>query len=143
MNSLRLEKSFGIWTFEFTQRYTPGMTRMDRWIAWDKGEFVGREAALAERERNTAPQKLVTLEIDADDADASGYEPVWKGGQRIGYITSGGYGHHLDKSLAMALIDVEHAEERGDVTAHVVGIERGARIIDNSPYDPSGEVMRR
>ena len=33
MNSLRLEKSFGIWTFEFTQRYTPGMTRMDRWIA--------------------------------------------------------------------------------------------------------------
>ncbi len=48
--ALRLEKSFGIWSAEFTQAYTPRMTGMDRWIAWDKGDFVGRKAALAERE---------------------------------------------------------------------------------------------
>ena len=47
--SLRLEKSFGIWSAEFTQDLTPRMTGMDRWIAWDKGEFLGRQAALAER----------------------------------------------------------------------------------------------
>ena len=52
--SLRLEKSFGIWSAEFTQAYTPRMTGMDRWIAWDKGEFVGREAALAETRRPAA-----------------------------------------------------------------------------------------
>jgi len=142
MNSLRLEKSFGIWSKEFTQAYTPGMTGMDRWIAWNKGDFVGREAALAERERNTAPQRLVTLEIDAEDADASGYEPVWKGERRIGFITSGGYGHHVGKSLAMALVAVEHADERGDLRAHVVGVERAARIVEPSPYDPGGSVMR-
>ena len=106
MNSLRLEKSFGIWSCEFTQGYTPGMTGMDRWIAWNKGAFTGREAALAEREKNTAPRNLVTLEVDAPDADASGYEPVWKDGRRVGFITSGGYGHHVGKSLAMALVDV-------------------------------------
>ena len=44
--SLRLEKSFGIWSAEFTQGYTPGMTGMDRWIDWDKASFVGRDAAL-------------------------------------------------------------------------------------------------
>ena len=43
----------------------------------------------------------------------------------------------------MALVDVEHADDRGELTAHVVGVERGARIIDNSPYDPTGAVMRR
>ena len=95
-----------------------------------------------ERDRNAAPQRLVTLAIDADDADASGFEPVWKDGKRIGFITSGGYGHCVDTSLAMALIDVEHADERGDLTAHVVGVERGARIIEPSPYDPSGIAMR-
>ena len=109
LNSLRLEKSFGIWSAEFTQGYTPGMTGMDRWIAWDKGDFVGREAARAERESAKKPQKLVTLEIDADDADASGFEPVWKDGKRVGFITSGGYGHIVDKSLAMALIEPGHA----------------------------------
>ncbi|HSH42297.1 MAG TPA: FAD-dependent oxidoreductase, partial [Arenicellales bacterium] len=37
LNSLRLEKSFGVWSAEFTQGYTAGMTGMDRWIAFDKG----------------------------------------------------------------------------------------------------------
>ena len=143
MNSLRLEKSFGIWSCEFTQGYTPGMTGMDRWIAWNKGEFTGREAALAEREKNTAPQNLVTLEVDALDADASGYEPVWKDGRRVGFITSGGYGHHAGKSLAMALVDVEHAQIDEELHTHVVGVERGARIIASSPYDPGGAAMRR
>ena len=143
MNSLRLEKSFGIWSCEFTQGYTPGMTGMDRWIAWNKAEFTGRDAALAEREKNTAPQNLVTLEVDALDADASGYEPVWKDGRRVGFITSGGYGHHVGKSLAMALVDVEHAQAGEELHAHVVGVERGARVIANSPYDPDGAVMRR
>ena len=110
MNSLRLEKSFGIWNCEFTQGYTAGMTGMDRWIAWNKGESKGRGAALAEREKNTAPQRLVTREVDALDADASGYEPVWKAGRRVGFVTSGGYGHHVGKSLATALVDVEHAQ---------------------------------
>ena len=41
---------------------------MDRWIAWHKGESTGRDAAFAEREENTAPQNLVTLEVDAVDA---------------------------------------------------------------------------
>ena len=143
MNSLRLEKSFGVWSCEFTQGYTPGMTGMDRWIAWNKGEFIGRGAALAEREKNTAPQRLVTLEVDALDADASGYEPVWKNGRRVGFVTSGGYGHHVGKSLAMALVDVEHAQIGEELHTHVVGVERGARVIESSPYDPEGAAMRR
>ena len=142
MNSLRLEKSFGIWSAEYTQGYTPGMTGLDRWIAWNKGEFVGREAALAEREKNSAPRRLVTLEVDAEDADASGFEPVWKGGRRVGFITSGGYGHHVGKSLAMALVDVEYAQAAEELHTHIVGAERAARVIGNSPYDPRGAAMR-
>ena len=142
MNALRLEKSFGVWSAEYTQAYTPGMTGLDRWIAWGKGDFTGRESALAERDRNTAPQRLVTLEVDAENADASGYEPVWKGGRRVGFITSGGYGHHVGKSLAMALIDVEHAQPDEDLHAHIVGVERAVRVIENSPYDPAGRALR-
>ncbi len=142
MNSLRLEKSFGVWNAEFMQAYTPGMTRMDRWIDFAKPEFVGKAAALKEKEQNTAPQRLVTLEVDALDADASGYEPLWKGGKRVGYITSGGYGHHLGRSLAMALVDVEHAGSSSGLTAHIVGVERGVQIIADSPYDPKGNQMR-
>lgn len=140
--SLRLEKSFGIWSAEFTQGYTPGQTGMDRWIAWDKGDFIGRDAALAERDGDGPAQVIVTLEIDAEDADASGYEPVWQDGRRIGFVTSGGYGHTIGKSLAMAMIDRDAAAEGTELSTHVVGVERPARVIAPSPYDPKGRVMR-
>jgi len=142
LGSLRLEKSFGIWSKEFTQDRTPGMTGMDRWIAWDKADFTGREAALAERDGNGPAQKLVTLSVDANGADASGYEPVWKGGERVGFITSGGYGHTVGHSLAMALVDTAQAVEGNDLSVHVVGVERAATVIPPSPHDPKGTAMR-
>jgi len=142
MLSTRLEKSFGIWSAEFTQGYTPGMTGMDRWIDWEKGDFVGRTAALAERDGNGPGKLLVTLEIEAEDADASGYEPVWAGAEKIGFVTSGGYGHHTGKSLAMALVDRAHAGEGAALSVHVVGVERAAKVIAPAPYDPAGKAMR-
>ena len=141
--SLRLEKSYGIWSAEFTQGYTPGMTGMDRWIDWSRDGFIGREAAIAERDGNGPAKRLVTLDVAADGADASGFEPVWSNGNKIGFVTSGGYGHTVDKSLAMALVDSDFATEGTNLDVHVVGIERTATVIPASPYDPSGAVMRR
>jgi dimethylglycine dehydrogenase len=114
---------------------------MDRWIAFDKGDFIGREAALKEQKAG-ARRTLVTLEIDAADADASGYEPVWSGGKLAGFVTSGGYGHTVGKSLAMALVDGDVTDVDTELTTHIVGVERGARVIASSPYDPLGKTMR-
>ena len=41
----------------------------------------------------------------AGDVDASGYEPVWSDGRLVGFVTSGGYGHTTDQSLAMAMVN--------------------------------------
>jgi dimethylglycine dehydrogenase len=140
--SLRLEKSFGIWSAEFTQDRTPRMTGMDRWIACDKGDFLGRKAALAESKGPPPERQLVTLEIDAVDADATGYEPVWRSGVIVGFVTSGGYGHTLGKSLAMALVSPEAAAIDSELSVHIVGAERKARVIAPSPYDSAGKAMR-
>ena len=142
MLSLRLEKSYGIWSAEFTQGYTPAMTAMDRWIDFDKAGFVGRDAAIAEREGNGPAQVQVTLEVDAEGADASGYEPIWQNGKKVGFVTSGGYGHTLGKSYAMGLVDIGAAAEGTDLSVHIVGVERGATVIAPSPYDPKGKAMR-
>ncbi len=135
--SLRLEKSFGIWSAEFTQGYTAAETGMDRWIDWSK-EFTGRAAAHGAN----PSRRIVTLEVDADDADASGFEPIWQDGKRVGFVTSGGYGHTLGRSLAMGMVSAEAAEVGAALTMHVVGRERGARIVPPSPYDPEGRAMR-
>ena len=82
------------------------------------------------------------LEVDAADADASGYEPVWQDGRRVGFVTSGGYGHAMGRSYALAMLDAGAAEVGTDLTVHVVGQERAARVIPPSPYDPEGKAMR-
>ena len=139
MLSMRLEKGIGIWNAEFTQAYTPAMTGLDRWIAWDKGDFIGKDAA----QSAPAPDRVLTmLEVDATDADASGFEPVWQGDRMVGMTTSGGYGHRVGKSLALALIDRDLAKPGHDLAVHVVGEKRPARTVEMSPYDPDGSRMR-
>ncbi|MGZ9719046.1 GcvT family protein [Rhizobium miluonense] len=141
-NSLRLEKSYGVWSREFTQGYTPGATGLDRFIAWNKRDFIGAEAARCERDGAPTRQVLVTLEIDAGDADASGYEPIWHDGKMVGFVTSGGFGHTIGKSLALAMVDREASAEGTVLSTHIVGEERRALVIPASPYDPAGAAMR-
>ena len=138
--SLRLEKSFGIWSAEFTQGYTAAQTGMDRWIDWSK-DFIGKDAAL--RERDTPPAQVIAmLEVADGDSDASGYEPIWQNGTRVGFITSGGYGHTVGKSLALAMLDRDAATPGTELMVHIVGAERTATVIPASPYDPDGKAMR-
>ena len=118
------------------------MTGMDRWIDWDK-DFVGKDAAVAERDGNGPAQVQVTLEVDALDADASGYEPIWSNGERVGFVTSGGYGHYTGKSsLAMALVNRDKGRN-GHRTERACGWCRAHSTGDcASPYDPQGKAMR-
>jgi dimethylglycine dehydrogenase len=141
IDSLRLEKGYGIWSAEFTQAYTPGMSGLDRFVAYDKGDFIGRDAARRERDAGAA-RRLVLLDIDADKADASGDEGIWLEGRRVGFVTSGSYGHWVEKSLALAYVDTEIAEAAPGLVVHVIGEERGARILPEAPYDPKGEKLR-
>lgn len=140
-NALRLEKSFGIWSHEFTQGYTPAETGLDRFIDWEKSDFLGEAAARAAK-ATPSPGVLVTLAVDATDADCSGYEPIWSDGTLIGYVTSGGYGHTLGQSLALAMVDRAFAAEGTVLATHIVGAERRAVVIAASPYDAPGAAMR-
>lgn len=140
-DSLRLEKGYGVWSLEFAQSYTPAMSGLDRFIAFDKGEFIGRDAALAERDAGPS-QRLVLLAIDALDADVTGFEPVSVGTRKVGFVTSGAYGHHVRQSLGLAYVDRSIAEKPAPLTVHVVGEPRGARILAEPPYDPKGLKLR-
>lgn len=142
IDSLRLEKAYGIWNAEFTQACTPGMSGLDRFVAFDKGDFIGREAAQRERDERGAAQQLVLLDVAAADADASGHDGIWLEGRRVGSVTSGAYGHHVRKSLAFAYVEREVIAMDAELTVFVVGEERTARILPEPPYDATGARLR-
>jgi dimethylglycine dehydrogenase len=141
LNSLRLEKSFGNWAREYRPIYTPAEAGLNRFVDAGKQDFIGRAAVIAERER--APgRRLVTLVVDAGDADAMGDEPVWHESKVVGWVTSGGFGHCVNRSIALAYIPAPLAEHTDGFEVEILGERRRAQRVAHALYDPSGERMR-
>ena len=136
---MRLEKSIGIWNGDFRASFTPAMTGLDRWVAAEKPDFIGRDAYLSAA---PSPTVMMMLEVDALDADAGGFSPIWHEGRKVGYTTTGGYGHRTRRSLALAQIERSLAVVGTELTLDVVGMVRPAKVIAMSPYDPTGGKMR-
>ncbi len=141
LDALRLEKGYGLWATEYRHHVTPAMCGLDRYVAYDKGEFVGREAALRDREAGPA-RRLVMLRVRAADADATAGDPIRLDGRLVGEVTSGGWGHFVQTSLALGYVDREVAAARPPLTVEVLGDPRQAWVMAAPPYDPTGARLR-
>ena len=141
MDSLRLEKSYKLVGRELSIEYSAFESELARFVDLKK-DFLGKEALLAWRDRGFA-NKLVTLEVfGVSDADARSSEPVLKDGVAVGRTTSGGYGWRTGKSLALAMVKPELAEEGTELEVRVLGEARRAVVIGESPYDAGNAALR-
>jgi dimethylglycine dehydrogenase len=141
LHSLRLEKSFGNWAREYRPIYTPAEAGLDRFVDLAKGDFIGRAAMASDQATET--RRLVTLVVDADDADAIGDEPVWQDGSVVGWVTSGGYGHCVGKSIALGYVPAVSAIPGARFEIEILGERRVATLASRPLYDPSGDRIRR
>ncbi len=142
MMSLRLDKSFGSWMREYKPDYTPLETGLDRFVDYAKpAEFIGKAAALEDRERGAA-RRLCTFEVDAESADAVAWEPIWHGGEVVGYVTSGGYSHWAKKSIAYGFVPTELATEGREVQIEILGEMISARLYTRPLFDPDNAYLR-
>jgi dimethylglycine dehydrogenase len=141
LNSLRLEKGYGIWSREFSPDYTPRMAGLQRFIAYDRPNFIGRAAAL--RDRDAIPKcRLVTLAVNSADADAAGYEPIVLRGELVGFVTSGGYGHSVHTSLAMGYVNADVSDTEQELSVTLLGEPRPCRILSEPSTDAGGSRMK-
>jgi dimethylglycine dehydrogenase len=141
MMSLRLEKSFGSWMREYKPDYTPVETGMGRFVSYGKPDFIGRAAALAERD-NPPKRRLASFVVDAADADVVAWEPIWKDGAVVGYVTSGGYAHFAGKSVALGFVPVEMIADGAGFEIEILGELRRATLFIEPLFDPKAARMR-
>ncbi len=141
LNSMRLEKGFGTWAREFRPIYGPYEAGLGRFVDLKKPDFIGRAAAEAEK-ASGGVRRLITLDIDASDADAIGDEPIFHAGKVVGWVTSGGYGHTTQKSLAMGYVEKAVADEITGFEVELIGERRAAVRLAEAAFDPSGSRMR-
>ena len=138
--SMRLEKGWGAWTLDYRPDFTAAESGLDAFINWDK-DFIGKAAALKERETGPA-KKLVTLVIDTDDIDVSNDEAILHEGEAVGYVSSGGYAHHVQKSMALGYVPTDLAKGGQKLKVEINGEMYDAEIQGQPLYDPNGGRMR-
>ena len=140
LDAMRLEKAYRLWGVDISADYTPIEAGLDRFVNFDKGDFIGRDALVAQREQG-ATKGLACLVIDSEDCDAHGYEPVRAGGEVIGYVAAGGYGPVVEKSIALAYLPTEFLAPGTELTVDLVGKERKATVVEQPLYDPDNKKL--
>ncbi|MGH9027566.1 MAG: glycine cleavage T C-terminal barrel domain-containing protein, partial [Acidimicrobiia bacterium] len=141
IESLRLEKAYRAWGADINTEVTPLEAGLERFVAFDKGDFLGRDALLRQQ-RGGVGRRLATLAVDAADADCWGNEAVWAGDRVVGITTSGGYGYWLDRSLAVAYVDADVAVPGASLAVEILGDRRRAVVLAEPPLDPENHRPR-
>ncbi|MBW4053384.1 MAG: FAD-dependent oxidoreductase [Proteobacteria bacterium] len=141
LSSLRLEKGYGSFNKDFRPDYTPAETGLQRYVDFDKPDFTGRAAALAERSRGPK-RRFVILEIPGTDTEAVGYESILKDGKAVGYVTSASFGHCTARSLAAGYVPAGLAREGEAFQIDIFGELRAAIVRLQPLYDPRGLRLR-
>jgi dimethylglycine dehydrogenase len=142
MDSLRLEKCYRSWKADLTTEYTPLMASLERFVRLDKeANFIGREAL--RREAAAGPkERFVPLLVEAADADAAAVSIVYRGEDRVGLVTSGGYGYRLNRSIALAYLRADLSAPGTELEVEILGERRRALIGSEPLYDPHNLRLR-
>ena len=142
MDSLRYEKSYRMVGTEMSIEYAAHESGLDRFVQPDKGDFIGREALLAWRDKGFS-NAFVTLEVhDVTDADALGNNPIYQGDALVGRATGGNYGFRIGTSLALAMVRPDLANVGTELRMTILGTDHKVTVIPESPYDPANERLR-
>ena len=101
-DTLRLEAGLPLHGHELGPGITPAQAGLDWVVAWDKGDFRGRDALDAERRRGVE-RILRGLEVEGRQPPRAGYK-VMMDGTAIGDVTSGNFSPTLGRGIALAFL---------------------------------------
>ena len=127
----------------------PALRRVSLIIEADNADVMADEPIWARGvpDYGTVPpgKDIGGLRVAADGASVARRPGNVDGDWRVvGWVTSGGYGHHVEMSLAQGYIPAALAErgEAGLFEVEILGRRCPARLALEPPFDPAGERMR-
>lgn len=153
LNACRLEKGFRHFGHDIGEEDTPYESGLGFAVKLDKGDFLGRNVLSAQKERYKAatPHRAVALRLPGATAEAGPYmlhnEPIWRGDDLVGHVTSGGWGWRLGAMIGLASLNKDEGVTKDWITeggfeVQIAGIRHPIEVQLAPFYDPQGEIMR-
>ncbi|MFI6505852.1 FAD-dependent oxidoreductase [Nonomuraea typhae] len=141
LESMRLEKGYRLWGADIDADHTPFEAGLDRFVALDKGDFIGRDALLSQLSHG-CERMLVSLALEPGGLHPHGGEPVLAGDEVVGYVSAGGYGHCVDRAIAHAYLPGRLVRDGAPIAVEVLGNRMTGKIVTRPLYDPRNERLR-
>jgi sarcosine dehydrogenase len=104
IDSLRQEKGFCVWGHEVGPDYTPLEAGVGFAVSFKKeAPFIGKDALLSQRETGLT-RKMATFTVEDKEIVLLGREAIYRDGESVGWLSSGGYAHTFDKPIGLGYV---------------------------------------
>ncbi len=145
MDSCRIEKAFRHFGHDITCEDHVLEAGLGFAVKTDKPDFIGRDAVLAKKDEGLST-RMVQFKLTDPEPLLYHNEPLIRDGEIVGYLSSGGYGHHLGAAIGMGYVPCK-GESAADILASSYEIDvAGTRVKADASlkpmYDPKSERMR-
>jgi len=147
IESLRLEKGYRAWGSDIGPDYTPLEAGLGWAVKLGKNiPFLGREA-LAEQAARPLGKRLACFTLDDPDVVLLGRETIYRDGQRVGWLTSAGWGYTLATNIGYGYVrNGEGVDDAylydGDYELEVATQRVPCRVHRAALYDPKMERVK-
>ncbi|MBL4918048.1 GcvT family protein [Szabonella alba] len=142
LNSLRIEKGYRAWKGDLSTDYSLLEGGLDRFIRFEKPDFPGKAALLAEKQAGVK-KRFVTLRVDAGDCDAPYMSTLWHDGVVVGETTSGAWGYRVGASLALGMLRADLTVPGTEIEVEIYGTRHRAVVQPDAPlWDPENARLR-
>lgn len=118
-DTLRLEAGFMLYGSDIDETTTPLEAPLGWTVKWEKGDFIGRAALLAQRERGVE-RRLVGFTLAERAIARHGFPILWDGAA-VGRVTSGTFSPTLQRSIGLGYVAVVHAEPGTPLAVEIRG----------------------
>jgi 4-methylaminobutanoate oxidase (formaldehyde-forming) len=148
MESLRLEKAYRAWGADIGPDHSPFMAGLGWAVKLKKNTaFLGRDA-LEEQRRRPLPRRLAGFTVDDPEIVLLGRETIFRDGQRVGWLSSGGWGYTVGKNIGLGYVrNAETGVDAGYVLSGRYELEVAtervpAEVFLRPLYDPDMQRVK-
>ncbi len=134
-DTLRLEMGYPLHGSDISEERTPLEAGLSWAVAFDKGDFLGREALLQQK-NDGVPSRLWGLRMK-DKLIPRAHYSVLQGDEQVGETTSGGFSPTLKMGIGLAYLAPRERFKEGDVVDVEVRRRRGQAEVVKPPFVPS------
>ncbi|MEL7279667.1 MAG: FAD-dependent oxidoreductase [Pseudomonadota bacterium] len=140
IETLRLEKGYRAWGSDIGPDHTPHEAGL-AWAAKLKTNVAFKGRAALEAQRQTGVKKILATFTTDPGVILLGRETIFRNGERCGWLSSGGFGHTVGRSIGMGYVRATQVIDRDFVRSSRYQLEVAGHLVNAEVtlkplYDP-------